>query len=240
VGHGVSVGVLLSKQFTASLNAGFREGYRERTIQSVVIGPDPVTGQVLESQDHADQRIRRNVPSVSFSREYNPNDRQSLAVSGSWLSHGGLRTYTQYDVSALESGTLTSSTQRLTSGHDPENDYDAKLQFTQKFRPGESLDFSVHRSISHQREHYDYVNDSFVPPAPTFYNNLSFTEDNGITEADLDYTLPLSKTQTLKCGYAFEQDDYGFSNVGANLDPVTGMETIDPTTYERVQVPATH
>jgi outer membrane receptor protein involved in Fe transport len=218
-----------SKQFTASLNAGFREDYRDRTIQSVVIGPDPSSGEVLESQDHADQRIRRNVPSVSFSSEYDPNDRRSLAVSGSWLSHGGLRTYTQYDTSTLETGTVTSSTRRLTSGHDPEDDYDAKLQFSQKFRSGESLDISVHRSTSHQHEHYDYVNDSYVPPAPTFYNNLSFTEDNGITEADLDYTLPLWKTQSLKLGYAFEQDDYGFSNVGANVDPVTGMETIDPT-----------
>jgi outer membrane receptor protein involved in Fe transport len=219
-----------SKQFTASVNAGFREDFRERTIQSVVTGPDPVTAQVLESQSHADQVIRRNIPSVGFSTEYDPNDRQALSLSGSWLSHGGLRTYTQYDVSTLESGAVTSSTRRLTSGHDPEDDYDAKLRFSQKFsKPGETLDFSVHRSISHQHEHYDYVNDSFVPPAPTYYNNLSFTEDQGITEADLDYALPLSQTQSLKIGYAFEEDDYAFSNVGANVDPVTGVETIDPT-----------
>ena len=217
------------KQFTASVSAGFREDYRERTIQSVVIGPDPTTGQVLESHDHADQLIRRNIPSVGFSSEYDPNERQSITVSGNWLSHGGLRTYTQYDVSTLESGAVTSSTRRLTSGHDPENDYDAKLQFTQRFStPGETLDFSVHRSISHQHEHYDYVNDSYVPPAPTSYNNLSFTEDQGITEADVDYALPLSKTQSLKLGYAFEADDYGFDNVGANVDAVTGVETIDP------------
>ena len=219
-----------SKRFTASVSAGFREDYRERTIHSSVIGPDPVTGQVLESQSHADQIIRRNVPSVAFSTKYDPNDRQSVAVSGSWLSHGGLRTYTQYDVSALESGTVTSSTRRLTSGHDPEDDYDAKMQFTQKLsKPGETLDFSVHRSISHQHEHYDYIDDSYVPPAPTSYSNLSFTEDHGITEAGIDYARPLSKTQSLKLGYAFEQDDYGFSNVGAAVDPVTGMEMIDPT-----------
>ena len=218
------------KQFTASLNAGFREDYRQRTIQSEVIGPDPTTGQVLESQDHTSQLIRRNIPSVALSGEYDPNDRQSLAVSASWLSRGGLRTYTQYDVSTLESGAVTSATRRLTSGHDPQDDYDTTLRFTQKFnKPGETLDFSVHRSISHQQEHYDYVNDSFLPPAPTFYNNLSFTEDQGITEAGLDYALPLSKSQSLKLGYAFEADDYGFDNVGANVDPVTGVETIDPT-----------
>jgi outer membrane receptor protein involved in Fe transport len=218
-----------SKQFTVSLNAGFREDYRDRTIQSVVIGLDPATGEVLESRDQADQLIRRNIPSVSLSGEYDPNERQSLAVSASWLSRGGLRTYTQYDVITPESGAVTSATRRLTSGHDPEDDYDTTLRFTQKLsRPGETLDFSVHRSISHQHEHYDYVNDSFVPPAPTSYNNLSFTEDQGITGADVDYALPL-KTQSLKLGYAFEQDDYGFDNVGANVDPVTGVETIDPT-----------
>jgi len=217
------------KQFTASLNAGFREDYRSRTIDSRVIGPDPTTGQVLESHDDASQLIRRNIPSVGVSGEYDPNNRQSIAVSASWLSRGGLRTYTQGDAITLESGAVTSATRRLTSGHDPEDDYDATLRFTQKLRrPGEMLDFSVHRSISHQHEHYDYVNDSFVPPAPTFYNNLSFTEDHGITEADVDYALPL-KTQSLKLGYAFEQDHYGFHNVGANVDPVTGAETLDPT-----------
>jgi len=217
------------RQFTASLSAGFREDYRERTIQSAVAGTDLMTGQVLESQDRASQRVRRNIPNVGMSAQYDLNDRQSLAVSGSWLSRGGLRTYTQHDVSTLESGGVIGSTRRITSGHDPEDDYDTTARFVQKLgTPGETLDFSIHRSISHQHEHYDYVNDSFVPPAPTFYNNLSFTEDHGITEADADYALPL-KTQTLKLGYSFEADDYGFDNVGANVDPVTGVETIDPT-----------
>jgi outer membrane receptor protein involved in Fe transport len=217
------------KQFSASLNAGFREDYRERTVQSVVTGPDPSTGEVLESQSSANQLIRRNVPSVAVSGEYDPNDRQAISLSGSWLSRGGLRTYTQYDVSTLDSGTVTSSTRRLTSGHDPENDYDATLRFTQRLgRPGENLDFSVHRSISHQHEHYDYTDDSFVPPLPTSYSNLSFTEDHGITNADVDYVLPLA-TQQLRLGYAFEQDDYGFDNIGANVDPITGDESIDPS-----------
>jgi outer membrane receptor protein involved in Fe transport len=217
------------RKFSASLTAGFREDYRQRTIQSEVVGPDPSTGQVLASQDHADQLIRRNIPSVSISAGYDPNDRQAVSGSASWLSRGGLRTYTQYDVSTLESGAVTSATRRLTSGHDPEGDYGATLRFTQTLsQPGETLDFSVHRSISHQHEHYDYVDDSFVPPAPTSYSNLSFTEDHGITTADVDYALPL-KNQFLRLGYAFEQDNYGFDNVGADVDPVTGEETINPT-----------
>ncbi|MFL6603629.1 MAG: TonB-dependent receptor domain-containing protein [Steroidobacteraceae bacterium] len=217
------------KKFTAAVNAGFREDYRQRTIQSQAIGPDPSSGQVLASRDRASQRLRRNVPSVDLSGEYDPNEHQSLSGSASWLRRGGLRTYTQFDASTLESGAVTGSTRRLTSGHDPEDDYNTTLRFTQKLsKPGETLDLSLHRSISHQHEHYDYANDSFVPPAPTFYNNLSFTEDQGDTEADVDYALPLSKTQSLKLGYAFEQNDYGFNNVGADVDPASGLETIDP------------
>jgi outer membrane receptor protein involved in Fe transport len=217
------------KQFTASVNAGYRADYRSRTVQSQLIGPDTTTGQVLESRANATQLIRRNVPGVGVSGEYDPSGQQSLSGSASWGRRGGLRTYTQLDDSTLASGALTSATRRLTSGHDPEDDYNTTLRFTQKFStPGETLDLSLHRSISHQHEHYDYVNDSFVPPAATFYSNLDFAEDHGITGADVDYALPLSKTQSLKLGYAFERDDYGFNNVGANVDPVTGLQTIDP------------
>ena len=226
VGAGGSYG---SKQFTASLNATYREDYRQRTVQSDVIGTDPASGQVLDSRDHISEHDRRNVPSVDFSGEYDPNERESLSASASWLRRGGLRVYTQLDDSTLASGAVTSSTQRVSSGHDPEDDYNTTLRFTQKLsEPGETLDLSLHRSISHQHEHYDYSNDSFIPPAPVFYNNLGFAEDHGVTELDVDYALPLSKTQSLKLGYAFEGDDYGFDNVGANVDPVTGVQMIDP------------
>ena len=225
-GAGASYG---SKQFTTSLSAGYREEYRQRTIQSQITGSDPSSGQLLESRDYASQHLLRNIPNVDFSAEYDLNDKQSLAAAASWLRRGGLRTYTQWDDSTA-SGAVTSSTQRLTGGHDPENDYNTTLRFAQKLgEPGEELDLSVHRSISHQHEHYDYVNESFIPAMPASLNNLSFTEDHGISDADLDYTLPLAKTQTLKLGYAFEQDDYGFDNVGANVDPLTGQPTIDPS-----------
>jgi outer membrane receptor protein involved in Fe transport len=217
------------KHVSASLNAGYREDYRQRTVESEVVGADPTTGQVLVSRNRLGEHAIRNIPSIDLAGELDPNDRQSLSGSASWTRRGGLRTYTQVGDSILGSGDVTSSTQRLSRGHDPENDYNTTLRFTQKLdEHGEALDLSLHRSISHQRERYDYTNDSFVPPAPTFYDYLTFTEDHGVTEVDLDYALPLSKTQSLKLGYAFEEDDYGFDNLGANVDPVSGIATIDP------------
>ncbi len=215
---------------SASLSAGFRQDYRDRKVDSQIIAPDPNSGQVLDSRNGFSELLRRQVPSVGLSGDYALNDRQSVSGTANWSRRGGLRTYVQDNSSMNAAGVLTSSTGRLSSGHDPENDYDGSLQFTQKLnRPGETLELSLHRSISHQHEHYDYTNESFLPVAPDYFNNLSFTEEHGITEAGANYVLPMSKTQTLKFGYAFEQDDYEFNNIGANVDAVTGAETINPT-----------
>jgi len=218
-----------SGPLTASATAGYRQDYRQRLIQSDVLSPDPTTGLLTDSRSSINERIRREVPTVGLSAEYALNDRQSVSGSVKWADRGGLRTYTQLNASSTPTGVETNSSQRLSAGHDPETDYDEKLRFTQKLRqPGETLEFSLHRSTSRQLEHYDYTNDSFVPPAATFYNNLTFHEDHATTEFDADYALPVSRTRSLKLGYAFEQDDFRFGNVGSNVDPLTGAQTIDP------------
>jgi outer membrane receptor protein involved in Fe transport len=219
-----------SGPLTVSATAGYRRDFRERVIQSNVMAPEPTTGQITDSNSSINERIRRSVPTAGLSAGYALNDRQSISGSVNWGERGGLRTYTQLNGSSTPLGVVTSSSRRLSTGHDPETDMDEKLGFTQKLgRPDETLDFSLHRSTSRQYEHYDYTNDSFLPPMATSYNNLSFHENHGTTEFDADYTLPLSKTRSLKLGYAFEQDDYKFGNIGNNVDPVTGAQIPDPT-----------
>jgi len=218
-----------SGALAVSASAGYRQDYRHRFTQLDLVAPDSTTAQLIDNKSSIDERIRREIPTVRLSGEYALNDRQSFSGSASWADRGGLRTYTELNDSSTPSGVITGSSRRLSSGHDPETDLDEKLGFTQKFgSPGETLDLSLHRSTSHQYEHYDYVNDSFIPPAATSYSNLSFHEDHGTTEFGADYALPLSKTRSLKLGYAFEQDDYRFENVGNNVDPLTGVQTIDP------------
>jgi outer membrane receptor protein involved in Fe transport len=218
-----------SGPLAVSAVAGYRQDYRHRFIQSDLVAPDPTTAQPIDNKSSIDERIRREVPTVRLSGEYALNDRQSFTSSASWADRGGLRTYTELNDGSTPSGIITSSSQRLSSGHDPETDLDERLGFTQKLRvPGETLDFSLHRSTSHQYEHYDYVDESFIPPAAASYSNLSFHENHGTTEFGADYVLPRSKTRSLKLGYVFEQDDYRFENVGNNVDPLTGAQTIDP------------
>ncbi len=219
-----------SGPLTVSASAGFRHDYRARLIESDVRAPDPVTAQLLDSKSVLQERISREVPSARLSSEYALDDRRSLSASVSWSERGGLRRYTQLDSSSTTTGMLSGLSQRMSSGHDPEFDYDQKLGFSQKLgRAGETLDLSLHRSASHQREHYDYTNNAFVPPAATYYNNLSLLEDRSTTELGADCVLPLSKARSLKLGYAYEQDDFNFGNVGNNVDPVTGIQVIDPS-----------
>jgi outer membrane receptor for ferrienterochelin and colicin len=214
---------------TASATAGFRQDYRERLLESEVRAQDPTTGQLLDSSSSLNERIRRQVPMAGLSAEYALDERQSLSGSLAWTERGGFRTYTQLNENRTPAGVITSSSQRLSSGHDPETDYDGRLGYARKLgRAGEELVLSLHRSTSHQNEHYDYTNDSFIPPAATYYNNLSFSEDHEIAELGADYALPFSKSRTLKLGYAFEQDDYRFSNAGNSVDPVTGAQVPDP------------
>jgi outer membrane receptor for ferrienterochelin and colicin len=213
----------------ASLTAGYRQDYRQRLVQSDLIAADPTSGQLIDNKSSISERLRRETPTLGSSIAFALNERQSISGSVTWADRGGLRTYTQLNDSIDPSGAVTGASRRLSVGHDPEIDLDQKLGFSQKLRPDETLDFSLHRSTSHQHEHYDYTNDSFIPPAATFFNNLDFHEDRETTEFGADYAWAPSKTRSLQLGYAFEQDDYGFSNVGENVDPVTGAQVVDPT-----------
>jgi len=218
-----------SGPLTASVTGGFRHDYRQRMLDSNVHAAGTPTVQALDSNSSLNERVRRQVPTLGASAQYALDDRQSVSGSVNWMKRGGLRTYQQINNNITPSGVLTSSSQRLSVGHDPENDYDGKLGFSRKLaRPGEEINISVHRSMSHQREHYDYTNDSFIPPGAPFYSNLSLREDRATTEPNADYALPLSKLQSLKLGYALEQDDFRYGNAGNDVDPVTGIQVADP------------
>ena len=222
--------------FKASVTAGYRQDFRQRLTQSGVLAADPNTSALTQSRSDTYEKVRRNVPTVGVSVGYAFNDQQSVSASVNWDTRGGQRTYDQINESNSAFGTITRSSRRQSTGRDPQSDYDGKLGFSQKLsRAGESLDFSLHRSRSTQREHYDYINDSIIPPSPTLYSNLSFHEEHSTTEFGADYVLPVAKTRSLKLGYAFEQDDYRFGNFGTTVDPVTGAQTIDPNLTNNFQ-----
>jgi len=218
-----------SGPLSVSLTAGYRHDNRVRLVQSDVRAPDPVTSQVLESRSVLHERMLRDVPSAEVSTRYALDERRTLSGSLGWGERGGPRRYTQVDQSTTPSGTLASLTQKTSAGHDPETSYDGKLGFSRRFaQEGEKLDLSLHRSSSHQDEHYDYVNDAFLPLAPTTYTNLNLLEDHATTEAGADYILPVGKGRSLQLGVALEREDFHYGNLGNQVDPATGAQVVDP------------
>jgi outer membrane receptor protein involved in Fe transport len=214
--------------WSGSLSATYRQDLRNRISRSDLYAVDG-SGVELDNRSTINEIIHRAVPPVSISVEYALNERQSVSVGLGRTGRAGLRTYTELNSSALLDGTVTQSGRRLSRGHDREIDYDEKLGFTQKFaRPGETLELTLHRTTSHEVEHYDYTNDSFIPPAATTYDDLGFREDHASSELDADYALPVDKTRTLKLGYAFEQDVYGYGANGGVTNPATGSQSVDP------------
>ena len=215
-------------RWTASATAGFRQDYRQRLLSSNVLALDSATRQKSESTSSLNELIRRQAPTAGLSAQYALSDRQTVSASLSSTRRGGLRTYTQLNDTASPPPALSTSTERLSSGRDPEVSYDERMGYTKTLaRAGEELDLSIHRSTSHQHEQYEYVNDSFIPQAARSYNNLSFVEDHVTTELTVDYALPLSNARTVKLGYALELDDFRFKNAGNNVDPVTGAQVSD-------------
>lgn len=212
-----------SPSLNVSATAGYRHDLKLRRIQSEVISfGGGTTSSVIN------ERIHRGVPTAGLAADYQVNEKQSLNGSVTWAERGGLRTYTESNDATAPGVGIVRAAGRRSTGHDPETDVDAKLGFTQKLgRPGDTLEFSLHRSTSRQHEHYDYQDDSFVPPSPTVDSNLSFRESHATTELGADSTLALAQTRSLKFGYAFEQEDYGFDNTGITIDP-TGLAVIDP------------
>jgi outer membrane receptor protein involved in Fe transport len=217
-----------SGPLNASASAGFRHDFRERSLGSDVRVAGTPTTPPVEEVSTLNERAHRAIPTAATRVDYEIDDQQSVSGSLNWMKRGGPRTYTQINTSSTN-GSLLSSEQRLSTGHDPETEYDERLGYTRKLaRPGEMLELTAHRSTARQRERYDYTNDSFVPPAPTVLNSLNLLEDHTTTEAGADYTLPISRAHTLKLGYSYEQNDFHYANGGANTDLVTGVETPEP------------
>ncbi len=220
----------VSGPLTVNLTAGFRHDYRSRVLESSVLAPNLATATVQSSRSELDESIHRGVPSATLSTQYALDERQTLSASVDWSERGGLRAYTQRNDSITLPGAVGTSTQRLSRGHDPEFNHDEKLGYTRQLgTEGEKIDVTVHRSTSQQREHYAYLDTSFLPPGPTASSNLSLLDDEGTTDVAVDYALPLANSRTLKLGYAYEQDDVRFGSYGANLDPLAGSAIVDPT-----------
>jgi outer membrane cobalamin receptor len=220
-----------SGKLSTSVAVGFRHDERQKLLESDVRSPLTPAADTLETRSVLLEQSRRSVPSARVHAEYALDEKNSVTNSFSWLRYGGPRNYSQTTTTADAAGTVTSASERLSRGHDPETDYDQRLEYSRKLaRPGEELHISLHRGTSHHLKRYDYTDETLLPVAAPDDSYLIQSEHDASSEVGLDYVLPFSGARVLKLGYLFEQDDYSFGSTAAVEDPVTaGSQTFDPT-----------
>ena len=118
---------------------------------------------------------------------------------------------------------------RHSDGHEWSVTDSKGLTFEQKlWRPHETLNVSLQRSATRERERYAYRNTFDLPLAAPSFDDLRLSLDLMTTEASVDYDLPMSKDRELRLGYAYQADRNRFDNVGDNIDPVTGLPVQNP------------
>lgn len=212
----------------ATLSGTYRQDYKVREATSDLVAPDPVSGLPVDFHSVIRERVLRDNPPLALTANYALDDRQTLSLQLSRTGRAGLRTYTELNDSTSAGGVETASTRRLSAGHDREIDVDEWLGFEQKFaRAGELLALGLYHSTAHETEHYDYTNDSFVPSAPTVFDNFAFHDERTTSEFSADYTRPYRASRVLKLGYAFERDTYDYAANGATVDPSSGVTVPD-------------
>ena len=198
---------------SASASLGFRQELRARQLRSDLRTSGSPSAPSSDSQATTNETIHRSTPSIGLKGEATLDERTSVSAALSWTRRGGLRTYTERTGITSAGTGLTSSGERISTGHDPETDVDMRLGYTRQLdQPGATLDLSLHRSSSHQHEHYDYADETFIPQGVTALSNLDFLETHAITDLGADYGVTLSEGGKLKLGYAFQLDNYGLAN----------------------------
>ena len=204
---------------------GLRRDIRERLNSDARVAVDPVSNLPAASQQRTDVRFYPLSPLVRAGIDYDFNGRQSLGASYSRRELRSSRYFDQHDEGGLPPGV----SDRHSDGHEWDLDESQDLHFEQHlWRPQETLNLALQRSVTRERERYAYRNTFTDPPADPSFDDLRLVLDLVKTEFSADYDLPLSHDRELKLGYDLEDDSNNFDNSGDVIDPSTGLPVNNP------------
>lgn len=218
-------------RLSGSLN--LRHDVRRRLTDTDRTEIDPSTGQPSATTETIDEHFDRWTPSLSGAASYDLDAARTVSVDLSWLDLNGRRRFSQLDLSGPPGQPIDNETGRLSHGLERHVDEGAGARLEQKlWRPGETLTLALRLSRTWERERYDYNDTSALPIAPPAYSDLYLGQNLIKTEFSADYDLPLGRTGEqkgeLKFGYDLEGDQDDFDNLGHDIDPATGVATVDP------------
>jgi len=213
-----------------TLNAQDRHDVRDRIIRSDLIAEDSDAGNaIVNSSSLTHEVIMQSSPTAGVDAKYALNDLNSLELSAGVSNYQRHRTIAEADSGAELTGVTVSDSTSNGARHDRETDLNQSLIWNHKFeRPTEELEISLtHYAESPEGLYGDTVVD-LLPLSPVQINQVAEQQTFRETEGAIDYSLPLSRGQSLKIGYWSDHGTFGDSNIGSDIDPASGISTPDP------------
>jgi hypothetical protein len=208
---------------------GLRQDAKERLSSSDRTAVDPTSGAQVHSLQTVDETFRRLIPSIHGEADIDLGPGRTLGASFSHRELSGNRYFDQHDQDRPAGAAVSSISDRHSDGHEWSVDDSKGLTFEQKlWRPGETLNLSLQRSATRERERYAYQNTFALPVSAPTFDQLRLSLNLIKTQFGADYDLPMSHGRELRLGYALESDRNAFDNVATTTDPVTGLPTPNP------------
>jgi outer membrane receptor protein involved in Fe transport len=213
-----------------TLNAQDRHDVRERVIRSDLVASDSEEGgAIVNSSSSTNEKILQSTPSAGVDAKYEFSDLNSLELSVGATDYRGHRYYTQVNSGVELTDLLVSDSSASSSRHDRGTDINETLVWSHKFeRPAEELTVSLTGWTGSSVELYDNTVTTLLPPSAVQITQVADRESYSDTEGDIDYSLPLSRGQSLKVGFSAESGTYRNGNFGSDIDPEGGGSTPDP------------
>ena len=184
---------------------------------------DPATTAFVATDHTFDEHQRVHGIAAQGAADYVVDDHDIFGVSVGDTQRRARRHFLQTDLTRDMTEDLLDQSKRLSDGDSWRLDRKQGIHFDHDFaKKGEKLVINLQRTVTRERESYDYLNTFLFPVAPQSRDHLRLSLDLVTTEFSGDYMLPLAASMKIEAGYAIQHDDNAYDNSGYTIDAVTG------------------
>ena len=215
--------------FTGSINV--RQDIRDNLIdiERTTTDNGAVTSDMIS---HMPLSVHFGHVTVDAGATYAMDDNDTLSVN----DEEAVRHRPRHDkdhvdfVDPSDAATVLSETETDTSARQFFNDNAFNATYRHKgARDGETLTLQARHEEDDNLSDTRYFETFDVPPAPEDIYRRRRSERELSDDVNGDYILPLGQDIQFKTGFDVESDRDENENYGSNIDPVSGVETLDPT-----------
>ena len=198
----------------------------QRELRSSI---DPVTLSAIATDHTLNEHQRVHGLAAQAAADYVIDDNDIFGVSIGDTQRRAQRHFLQTDQSEDAMASPLSDSTRQSHGASWRLDGKQAVHYDHDFsRKGEKLTLNIQRTVTRERETYDYLNTFLFPIAPQSRDHLRLSLDLVTTEFSGDYVLPFGGGSRLQAGYDIQHDDNAYDNSGYTIDAATGGHLPDP------------